>query len=733
MTVLSFLLLLGTAPLQSDTVLTPSSVSAVKQSISLDRLAAPSTTLEASVMQAHGISSQASFAAAVPGLYIPEYGASLTSTIYVRGLGSRMDNPVVGYYIDDIPIIDKNAYDFDWNGVGSASFLRGPQGTLYGRNSMCGILSLHSTGPRGFGGPMLRAEYGSASSLRVSAEAASGNSVFGAGLRRSDGFFQNEYDGRMCDPYLGGNFRWKWESGPDDRLRLSNSLNVFVSDEGGFAYGLMEDGVRHEADYDGEGSYRRVSLLEGFKLSFSGQNARIDGMASLQLLADRMRMDQDYSPVPVFTLEQRQRSAALTFELIARPARSHAHWKPQTGFFAMGKANSMHAPVEFLRDGIQTLILDNANSNIPGDIGHLDISDDSFTAASEFGLFNWDAALYHESLFEFGRWVLTAGMRLELEGAAMNYDSEALVHYRFVPTMAAHKAFSTAYKGSIFHIWPVLLPKLSAVYDLPLGDGRRRLKLYASATKGFRAGGFNTQIFSDILQNMMMNGLMKDLGVYFDRPMVSVGAGNTEYRPEQATNFELGARFGKGTELKAELCAFLMQVEGQQLTVFPPGMSTGRMMANAGKSRSHGAEAELSVNKGRFHAILTGSWAEARFTEYDDGNNDYAGRRIPYSPRFTLFAGAGCDIPVSGSTLGIGADLRGAGPFEWNEANTLREPFTPVFGARISLRKDGKELYLRGENLADASYHTFYFRSMSKDYLAAAKPRRIYAGLSIKL
>ena len=139
------------------------------------------------------------------------------------------------------------------------------------------------------------------------------------------------------------------------------------------------------------------------------------------------------------------------------------------------------------------------------------------------------------------------------------------------------------------------------------------------------------------------------------------------------------------------------------------------------------------MNKGRFHANLTGSWAEARFTEYDDGNNDYAGKRIPYSPKFTLFAGAGYDIPVSGSTLGIGADLRGAGPFEWNEANTLREPFTPVFGARISLRKDGKELYLRGENLADASYHTFYFRSMSKDYLAAAKPRRIYAGLSIKL
>ncbi len=82
--------------------------------------------------------------ALVPGLLIPEYGASLTSTIYLRGIGSRMENPSMGLYVDGIPIMDKNAYDFDWTGINFAALMRGPAATLYGRNAMSGTLVMQS-------------------------------------------------------------------------------------------------------------------------------------------------------------------------------------------------------------------------------------------------------------------------------------------------------------------------------------------------------------------------------------------------------------------------------------------------------------------------------------------------------------------------------------------------------------------------------------------------------------
>lgn len=41
----------------------------------------------------------------VPNLHIPDYGSRMTSSIYVRGLGARIDQPVVGLNIDNVPVM----------------------------------------------------------------------------------------------------------------------------------------------------------------------------------------------------------------------------------------------------------------------------------------------------------------------------------------------------------------------------------------------------------------------------------------------------------------------------------------------------------------------------------------------------------------------------------------------------------------------------------------------------
>lgn len=703
-----------------DTVLTPSYATAAKEELPAG---APVTTVSSTQLQQYGVYNPKALPALVPGIHLPDYGSSMTSSIYVRGFGSRMENPVVGLYMDDFPILDKNSYDLDYLDIASIRFLHGPQGTAYGRNALFGVISVRSQAPDGETKLRAQLEYGLAHHVRAQVSWYQGEHAFSLGYRHSRGWFKNEYKDTWADPYNGGQLRWRWDRALSDRWQITNLLQAGISAEGGFAYGLWKDGVQHPVSYNDEGSYRRVTVLEGFKLRYQGEKVQVDGIASLQFLADRMRMDQDYTPRNIFTLQQSQLSPAHTLEVIARPTRKFAHWKPTSGAFAFFKYNRMEAPVLFKREGIQSLILDNANKGIPEDIGTLDIPDNDFLISSNFDILTWNVALYHESHFPVGGWQFTAGLRLDYEGAKMLYDCTASLHYQLIGMMSSVRPYTDHYRGTLSHGVPVLLPKLAVEYN-----GFSNTRIYTSATKGYRAGGFNTQIFSDILQNRLMNGMMDDLGVHFDNERVSIGADRTEYKPEEAWNFELGASFHKGG-FRADVNAFYITALRQQLTVFPPGMSTGRMMTNAGKSRSYGVEAQVSYNKGGFAAHAAWGWNNACFTEYTDGTVSYAGNRIPYSPEHTLFAALG----YNWSKVSLQAHMRGIGPIAWNEQNTLVEPFYVTLGARASVELGRVLLYLEGENLTNTRYKAFYFKSMGNEFFQLGKPISLQLGIQIRI
>lgn len=703
-----------------DTVLTPSYATAAKEELPAG---APVTTVSSTQLQQYGVYNPKALPALVPGIHLPDYGSSMTSSIYVRGFGSRMENPVVGLYMDDFPILDKNSYDLDYLDIASIRFLHGPQGTAYGRNALFGVISVRSQAPDGETKLRAQLEYGLAHHVRAQVSWYQGEHAFSLGYRHSRGWFKNEYKDTWADPYNGGQLRWRWDRALSERWQITNLLQAGISAEGGFAYGLWKDGVQHPVSYNDEGSYRRVTVLEGFKLRYQGEKVQVDGIASLQFLADRMRMDQDYTPRNIFTLQQSQLSPAHTLEVIARPTRKFAHWKPTSGAFAFFKYNRMEAPVLFKREGIQSLILDNANKGIPEDIGTLDIPDNDFLISSNFDILTWNVALYHESHFPVGGWQFTAGLRLDYEGAKMLYNCTASLHYQLIGMMSSVRPYTDHYRGTLSHGVPVLLPKLAVEYN-----GFSNTRIYTSATKGYRAGGFNTQIFSDILQNRLMNGMMDDLGVHFDNERVSIGADRTEYKPEEAWNFELGASFHKGG-FRADVNAFYITALRQQLTVFPPGMSTGRMMTNAGKSRSYGVEAQVSYNKGGFAAHAAWGWNNARFTEYTDGTVSYAGNRIPYSPEHTLFAALG----YNWSKVSLQAHMRGIGPIAWNEQNTLVEPFYVTLGARASVELGRVLLYLEGENLTNTRYKAFYFKSMGNEFFQLGKPISLQLGIQIRI
>ena len=136
--------LLLASPVQDEAVadtLTEAVVeTSVKQILPLERMAVPVSVVYLNELDERGIDSPKKLSAVVPNLHIPDYGSSMTSSIYLRGFGSRMENPVLGLYVDDIPILNKNSYDMEMADIRRVDLLRGPQGTLYGRNSMCGVL-----------------------------------------------------------------------------------------------------------------------------------------------------------------------------------------------------------------------------------------------------------------------------------------------------------------------------------------------------------------------------------------------------------------------------------------------------------------------------------------------------------------------------------------------------------------------------------------------------------------
>ncbi len=142
---------------------------------------------------------------------------------------------------------------------------------------------------------------------------------------------------------------------------------------------------------------------------------------------------------------QSQREHAVTQDIVVRNADPEARWQWLCGAFAFGKRLDMSSPVTFKRDGIDDLILDNANKHIHDQFpdNDIEIGTDSFVIASDFRIPVYGAALYHESSARLGRWTLTAGLRFDYEYTSMKYDSRSELPYRFNLTMPEFKMLHT--------------------------------------------------------------------------------------------------------------------------------------------------------------------------------------------------------------------------------------------------------------------------------------------------
>lgn len=743
---------------------------------------------DAEKLEARGVKSLKQLSALAPGLHMPEYGSRLTSAIYIRGIGSRINTPAVGLYVDNVPYIDKSAYDFTFADVERIDVLRGPQGTLYGRNTMGGLVRVFTANPI--------THYGS--SVSVGATTRNGGRSVKAstflhpadrmGIALSgfyegkDGFLRNSATGDKAD---GGNAagmraRWSWQ--PTDVVKFDLTASYEYSDEYAcpYFYGGSET-IEDDAAQVGvisqnrQSRYRRKLFNLGLGVEHSLKNMVLTSTTAFQHLGDRLFMDNDFTALDIFTLTQRQRMQTVQEE-IALKSLPGRRWQWTTGAFALYQHLRTDCPVVFYGDGVDYLNvqLAAAMQKSPAKV-NFNGSELPFDARLKTPTVN--AALFHQSTFNdlFGLNGLSAtlGLRLDYDYRELRLVSpDAEIPYHFSLSMGPAKiekelAASPAFSGNLYNDSWQLLPKGALQYAFP----GQRGSVYFSVAKGYRSGGYNIQAYSDLSQQQLRRSMMtgvkefsiatinklplpeavkenaiKGMSTVLD-PLTPAEADvrSLYYKPEYSWNYEVGTHLNfLDKALQVDLAAFLMKTRDQQLARFAES-GLGRVMVNAGRSRSLGAEASFraSLIDDRLSLSAAYGYTHATFRAYDLGTNaegqvvDYTGNRVPFVPEHTFSASADFRQPLREDgflrAFSLGADVQGAGSIEWDEANSFSQDVYAQVGARMGLEFAGNvSLSLYGRNLTASQYATFSFESMGRRFSQLATPRHFGAEVKVK-
>ncbi len=712
----------GEAPADTTRTLSEVSVTAIKQASSLLRQPVCVTTVTQDEVERYSIAGMKGVSEIAPNFYMPEYGSRMTSSIYVRGIGARIDQPAVGLNVDNIPYLNKDAYDFETADIERIEVLRGPQSTLYGRNTIAGLINVYTLSPLKWQGVKFSARGGSYAYSRITAgwydklSDRVGMSVTGY-ASHINGYTHNSKNDTRCGETEDYSLRWKTVWQPSASLFVENTLSGVHSRQAGYPYAPVETGI---VNYNDTCYYSRIGLTEGLTVKWVTPGFTLASITGLQMLHDNMTLDQDFTPASLFTLTQRQHDLSVTQDVVLRGTVGRYSWL--AGVFAFYKHNRMRAPVMFGQDGIDRLILPNVNDKLPAGM-ELRWDSPGFELGSRFHTPTRGVAVYHRSTYEAGPFEIAAGLRFDYEHTAMSYanavNTSATMYMG--PRPLATKEIDIFDTGRLRKTFREFLPNLSVTFN------HNNSAFFASVSRGYKAGGFNTQMFSQILQTKMMS-------VMGTPPQIDVDA-VTGYRPETSWNYEVGGHFSVDRgRVYSTFSAFFIDLRDQQVTVFPEGSITGRMMANAGRTRSLGAELTLRytpVEHWMFN--LAYGYTHATFRHFNNGIQDLSGKRVPYAPANTLFLSATYSTLLSrrhSLELTVTPDLRGTGSIYWDEENLYRQPFYAEVGLSAGLKWKSVWFDMWFKNLTDTRFNVFRYESVGNNFVQRGAPFRW--GLTVK-
>ena len=675
-----------------------------------------------------------------PNFFIPDYGSKLSTPVYIRGIGERATGQTIGLYVDNMPYLDKTTFDFDFMDIQRIEILRGPQGTLYGRNAMGGIVNIYTNSPLDYAHrtkiTLSTGNYGLkqaklTESYRVNEKV--GMSVSGY-YDSNDGFFTNQYTGKKADELkaAGGRFRLDWK--PSKQLKFQFVANYDYSDQGAFPYGEYKDGNIADPNYDFAGHYRREVAGTGLNISYENEHILLSSSTGYQHFNDHMKMDTDYSPLSIFAINQKQLQNSVSEEINIKSNDSKNY---QWSYGAMVFYNQLNTntPTTFGVDGVNDMLepMINIGSTINPHAPTFTITDETVTIPGEFETPSYGLALFHQStynnLFVEGLSV-TAGIRVDYEKAKLKYNSALTINTDMkmpMPPNAAPipMALDTVMQGNESTDFTKVLPKLALKYAF---DSSKYI--YASVANGYKSGGYNVNMFADLSQS----AFREKYDPTFDKSKALSVQEATSYKPEYSWNYELGF---KGELIKnflyAELAAYYIDVRDIQLTQFVES-GEGRIVNNAESAKSFGGEISLTAYLSN-NFSLTANYGYTRATFKND-TLGYSGKYVPFAPQNTLSLSAlynkNFDKKTWIDNFNIQAWYNAAGRIYWTEANDVYQNFYGTLNAKASCSKGAFGLSFWMKNILNEKYAAFYFESMGRSLAQRGKPMQFGVDLNFR-
>lgn len=751
-------------PVSADTALSDSSkvfdidevvvVSQPKEVLRLRQQALSSTSLSSSLMKKMGVSDLRDLSQFVPNFVMPNYGSRLSSSVYVRGIGSRVNSPAIGLYLDGIPVMSKSAFNLHNYQLSRVDVLRGPQGTLYGQNTEGGLVKMYSRNPFDYQGTDVRLSYGSKYFRNVeAAHYQKFNEHIALSLagfyEGQNGFFRNTHTGDRSDQYNEAGGKMLLKTRFDSGWKMDVLANYQYVDQNGFPYGKL-DLETGKADLPAStfpGTYRRNNLITGLKFGYTGNGYDFTSVSSYQYIKDRMLMDQDYLSADYMHILQEQLQNSFTQELSLKSNQAVGgfwHWTVG-GFFSKQwlKTNgpvffddAMTAPIgnaiqqqmytaihasmvkKMMAQGMPEVAAKAAASAAIEKAGGISMTV-SMGAPGLYHTPQTNLGFYHESNFDItSRLVATLGLRYDYLHTGIHYESSA--YMAMTANMMGQKATYTlrsALNEKTNDDYNQFLPKLGLTYRLD----NQQSNIYATISKGYRAGGYNIQMFSDILQTELNANRQQALRGDYEVPHTAEDYKKVNqtisYKPEVSWNYEVGSHLNLFNHaIHLDFSAFYMKVKNQQLSVMAGNYGFGRMMVNAGKSHSCGIEAALrgQLANGNIDWMLNYGYTHAVFDEYTDGEGEktvsYKDKKVPYVPTHTLSAMADYRLAFNSKLLRnmvFGVNVNMQGKTYWDNGNTYSQDIYAVLGGHIAFDFGIMQLNIWGKNLTDTNYNTF--------------------------
>lgn len=658
------------------------------------------------MLQERGVVRLENIAAATPGLQIEPITASPNAiAISMRGAleqngGTITSESPVAVYIDDVYQSRLSAANYELADIARIEVLRGPQGTLYGRNSMTGAIKLITRQPNGQ--TWFNSDVSVGSFEEVKAKASIGAPIGGHLAVAASGFYDVRNRGWQYNEVLrtdvskfqkyGGQLAIGLVDVPNVEAVLTGRYSASLTDglhlvplnlaTGGSASGGFSN-TRTPRDADGDVRQKSVSL----KLGYDFGDVTVRSISAYQKLDDLWALDFSGGYDSPFTGS----TIAGFFRTADGDQKQFTQELQALGKAFDGKLNWIVGAFYYNESAHQAFIND--------DLAAFFLS----FRPTDFRTRSKSLAIYGQADYKFfDSLTVSVGLRHTNDKKTFNGLSPN------APGPSA--ALVSSITKADANVWT---PRFNIQYDI-----NPDAMIYATVSKGYRAGGFNSLVIADPAN--------------FGSP----------YKPEQSWSYEFGTKL-QTTDHQAHLNLAAYYEDLTNLQTLADFGSGSFIIQNAAAARVWGVEVEAGVNPVAGLALyLSGAYTGDEYGKLDPGSQaaQAGAKRLPLVSRFQYQVGGSYELQLGslGSVV-LAADYSYRGPY-YNQIALLPNSLNKSIGrsnASITYKAEGDhlELYVQARNVTNSKdyYGGFEFIPGVFGNKGPLEPRVIMGGFRYKM